>query len=322
MTLIQYIVIGFILIVVEMFYLFIAKHFNIGCDVTPRSSHKQFNITGGGIIFYVAILLFILFNCQKLPESFYFMIAGATILALVSFYDDLRNISPIIRLIVQFVVVTITFYEIFINGYYDVFLLILICGVGFINAFNFMDGINGILSAYTVVVLGSIYYGFENSTGCDAMKSFIVVMLISTIVFGCFNFRKKAICFAGDVGAIVMGYIIMCLIVSLILYTSDASVIVFLIVYAVDTVYTIFQRLFAGENIFLPHRHHLYQTLANQWQMPHYLVSAIYAVTQLVINIGYYAIADNYKWTYTILVTIVLSIIYFAIKRAPKSQKS
>lgn len=321
MTFIWYFIIAFILVAAELLYVFIARRLKIGNEVTPRSSHSRFCITGGGVIFYVSILLFILFNCAKLPETFHYMAVGASVLAIVSFYDDLRNISPLVRLIVHFVVVAMTFYEIFVNGYYEIYLLILICGVGFINAFNFMDGINGILSGYTLVTLSSILISFELLPHAGSMMSFIFVLLIATTIFGVFNFRKNAICFAGDVGAIVMGYVIMYLIVELILSTSDATYIVFLIVYAVDAVYTIFQRLFAGENIFTPHRHHLYQVLANQWKIPHHLVALGYTIVQLAINIGYFLISNNYKWSYLIIVTIALSIIYFSIKRAPRSQR-
>ena len=107
----------------------------------------------------------------------------------------------------------------------------------------------------------------------------------------------------------------------LIFITTEASLIIFLIVYAIDTVFTIFQRLFAGENIFLPHRLHLYQILVNQWGIKHHIVSIYYAITQLVINIAYLLIPNDFKWSFFILVTIVLTIIYFSLKRSPKSRK-
>lgn len=321
--LIKYSIILISLIILEILYFPIAKHYNIGNDVTPRSSHNKFRITGGGFIFFVSAVLFYTLFSVNLPNSFPIMLVGATVLAIISFYDDIKNLTPWIRLIIHIIVVAVTFNQIFIGEYYDIYLLLLICGVGFINAFNFMDGINGILVGYTIVTLSTLLYCFTTLPGeySCGISLFILSLIISTLVFGVLNFRKTAKCFSGDVGAIVMGFFILYLVVEYILKTSDASAIVFLIVYAIDTVFTIFQRLFAGENIFLPHRLHLYQILANQWGIQHYKVSLCYAATQLIINVAYLIIPEEFRWTYLILGTSILTIIYFILKRSPKSKR-
>lgn len=322
--LVKYSIITIILILLEIIYFPIAKRYRIGCEVSPRSSHNKFVITGGGIIFYIsAILFYFLFNPKQLPTSFSIMLIGASILAIISFYDDIKSLAPWMRLIIQIAVVAVTFNQIFFNGYYEIYLLLLICGVGFINAYNFMDGINGILVSYSIVTLSTILYCYltiVNNIECGIIQ-FIIPLIISTIIFGVLNFRVNAKCFSGDVGSIVMGFFILYLMAELIIMTTEASLIIFLIVYAIDTVFTIFQRLFAGENIFLPHRLHLYQILVNQWGIKHYIVSIYYAITQLVINIAYLLIPNDFKWSFFILVTTVLTIVYFSLKRSPKSSK-
>lgn len=319
----KYSIITAILIVLEFVYFPIAKRYRIGSEVTSRSSHNKFIITGAGFIFYISALLFYFFFSSILPTSFPIMLLGASILALISFYDDIKNIAPWLRLVIQIAVVAITFNQIFVDGFYEIYLLILICGVGFINAYNFMDGINGILVGYTIVTLSTLLYCFNFSVSIPeyGLIQFITPLIISAIILGIFNFRTKAICFSGDVGSIVMGFFILYLMVELILTTSDASYIIFLIVYAIDTVFTIFQRLFAGENIFLPHRLHLYQILANQWEIKHYNVSLIYASIQLIINIIYILIPEDFKWSYFIFITTILVIVYFTLKRLPISKQ-
>ena len=316
MQLYQYIFIAILLLIIEILYIPIARRYRIGNEVTPRSSHNEFQINGGGIIFYMSAILFYTMQNLILPPTFNLMILGASVLAVISFYDDIINSAPWFRLLIHVIVISITFSTIYLNGNYDIYLLLLICGVGFINAFNFMDGINGMLVGYTLVTLATIYYNLAKiiplSTG---LMSFIVILFIATVIFGIFNFRKKALCFSGDVGSIVMGFFILYLMVELILLTSNASVIIFLIVYAVDSVFTIFQRLFAGENIFTPHRLHLYQILANQYNIPHYKVAIYYSVIQLLINIGYIIINPDLCWSYFIIITVLLTIIYFYIKR-------
>ncbi len=312
----SYLIIFILLIISELIYISIARRFNIGNEVTPRSSHKEFKVSGGGIIFSISLILFYVLYHGSVPDTYHLMLNGTFILALISFYDDVKNSAPWLRLTIHTIVVALLFKQILFNGYYDAFLLLLICGVGFINAFNFMDGINGILSGYSFVTLISLlcYSYHTHILLVDFFQSFIIVLIIATIVFGFFNFRKNAICFSGDVGSIVMGFFILYLVSEFILSTGSASIVIFLIIYAIDTVFTIFQRLFAGENIFQSHRLHLYQILVNQCNISHYKIALTYSITQLVINIGYLLISDDLKWTYFIVVTISLTILYFIIK--------
>lgn len=312
----MYLLITVILFAAELTYLPIAKRLRVGDKVTPRSSHKSYHITGGGFIFWFAAIIFDIIFKAQLPTEFHFMLIGATLLAIVSFTDDMIDLSPWLRLLVQTIVVAVTFHGFFISGHYDIFLLILICGVGFINAFNFMDGINGLMAVYSLVTLGTLLYCYSllPPVSC-APKSFIITLTLSVAVFAVFNFRKKAICFAGDVGSIVMGFFITYLMIQLISFTADASCVVFLIVYAVDAVFTIFQRLFMGENILMPHRHHLYQVIANKWGKPHRAITIAYAGLQLVINIVYFIIPEGQKWTYAIILLVMLTAAYFILKR-------
>lgn len=323
-TLIFYIILFAILLICELLYFRIARYYNIGDNVTHRSSHKDYQLTGGGIIFIISAIIFWIWYSiwQQTPPFPHFdiMMKCALGLAIISFVDDIKDLPPITRLIVHIIVVAITFSHILQHGYIDIYILVLVGGVGLINAYNFMDGINGITAGYSIVSLGTLLYCYTETPGIPI--EFIVSLLIAILIFTFFNFRKKAICFAGDVGAIVMGFLILFLSVELILLRNDATPIVFLIVYGVDCVYTIFQRLFMGENIFLPHRHHLYQVFANQWGISHYKVAIGYCSTQLFINILYFFIPEDYRWTYVIIVIILLSIAYFVAKRSPLSKQN
>lgn len=311
-----YILIAILLFAAELIYFPIARRLRIGDKVTQRSSHKTYRITGGGFIFWLGGVIFAALYHHSLPQIFNYMLIGATLLAAVSFIDDMLDLSPGLRLLVQTLVVGVTFSQFLANGEYDIFLLALICGVGFINAFNFMDGINGMMSLYSLVTLGTLIYSYSKLPELPyAPKSFMMTLMISVIIFSFFNFRKKAVCFAGDVGSIVMGFFITYLMIQLIIYTANASYIVFLMVYAVDAVYTIFQRLFMGENILMPHRHHLYQIMTNKWGKSHCMIAIIYASIQLSINVFYFFIPTNQEWTYVIIIFILLTAAYFMLKR-------
>ena len=109
-------------------------------------------------------------------------------------------------------------------------------------------------------------------------------------MYNFFNFRKKARCFAGDVGSVSLAFIVIYLVGTLIWQQQEWLYIWLLAVYGVDSVLTIVQRIYLRQNIFKAHRLHLYQLMANEGKIPHLAVSTIYALVQLVINavlIGY-----------------------------------
>jgi UDP-N-acetylmuramyl pentapeptide phosphotransferase/UDP-N-acetylglucosamine-1-phosphate transferase len=154
--------------------------------------------------------------------------------------------------------------------------------IGTINAYNFMDGINGITGLYSLVILAGLAYINSNQVPF-INPDLIYLPMAATVVFLFFNFRKKAKCFAGDVGSVSIAFWIVWLLLSLILKTDNFIYILFLAVYGVDSILTIIHRLIRKENIFLAHRLHFYQILANDQKMPHLLVTTVYAIIQLLI---------------------------------------
>ena len=146
-----YLLIFVILLVVEFFYFCIADHFNIIDKPNERSSHKQVVLRGGGIIFLIGVWIWSVFFGFQYP---WFLI-GVTLVALISFIDDIRSLPDSVRLVVQFVAMFLMFYQFGILNWQSwwIILLALIVCVGISNAYNFMDGINGITGGYSIAVL-------------------------------------------------------------------------------------------------------------------------------------------------------------------------
>ena len=142
----------------------------------------------------------------------------------------------------------------------------------------------------------------------------ISVLLLALIVFNIFNFRKKARCFAGDVGSVSVAFIVIFLLGLLILKTNDFSYLILLSVYGVDTALTVVHRLILKENILKPHRKHVYQIMANELKMPHVLVSCIYILLQAIIIAGFF-IFKTHSYVYLLTVIIVLSFVYIIFKK-------
>ena len=157
---------------------------------------------------------------------------------------------------------------------------------GVINVINFMDGINGMTAGYAFVALATLAYVNEHIIPFTDMR-LIVIAMLSVAVFAIFNFRKKAVCFAGDVGSVSMAFLLMFLIGTLMWTTGDFSWITLLVVYGVDGVLTIFHRIMLKERITEAHRKHAYQLMANELHIPHTVVSVVYMVLQFIVNLCY-----------------------------------
>ena len=244
-----YLIILVLLFLAELFYFHIADKYNIIDKPNERSSHTRITLRGGGIIFYLGALAYFLTNQFEYP---WFMLA-LTLVTVISFVDDIRSISQGLRLVFHFTAMGLMFYqwELFTLPWWTVVVALIAC-TGIINAYNFMDGINGITGGYSLVVLGSL--AFINHWVVSFVEpGLIYTMLCAVLVFNFFNFRKRAKCFAGDVGSVSIAFIILFLIGKLIIDTEDFSWIVLLAVYGADSVLTIVHRLMLHENIGLPH---------------------------------------------------------------------
>ena len=288
-----YLLILVLLFLVELFYFHIADKYNIIDKPNERSSHTRITLRGGGIIFYFGALAYFLTNQFEYP---WFMLA-LTLVTVISFVDDIRSMSQGLRLVFHFTAMGLMFYqwELFALPWWTVVVALIVC-TGIINAYNFMDGINGITGGYSLVVLGAL--AFINHWVVSFVEpGLIYTMLCAVLVFNFFNFRKRAKCFAGDVGSVSIAFIILFLIGRLIINTKDFSWIVLLAVYGADSVLTIVHRLMLHENIGLPHRKHLYQIMANELKIPHVAVSLTYMLVQAVVGAGYLVLRE-YGYVY------------------------
>ena len=300
-----YLIVLVLLFLAELFYFKIADRCNIIDKPNERSSHTKITLRGGGIIFYFGTLAYFL---TRGFEYLWFMLA-LTLVTFISFVDDIRSTSQKLRLLFHFFAMALMFYQwgLFSLSWWWIIVALIVC-TGIINAYNFMDGINGITGGYSLVILVALAY-INREIVSFVEEGFIYTVLCSVFVFCFFNFRKKAKCFAGDVGSVSIAFILLFLIGKLIIQTEDFSWIVLLSVYGVDSVLTIIHRLMLHENIGLPHRKHLYQIMANELKVPHVVVSLVYMIVQVIIIVGYIG-CMAYGYWYLSGTILLLSLVY------------
>lgn len=307
----------------ELVYFRIAAYLRIKDRPSSRSSHKKSTLRGGGIIFPLA--WFVYFLCSDF--SFPLTTIGLALVSFISFMDDVKSVSSKLRLLFHTAAFTLCFYELGLLAIMPWWGLIslYIVSIGCINAINFMDGINGITGLNALSILVPLFLIGDQGY----FQEPLIYLILAIIVFLMFNFRTQAICFAGDVGSVSMGYILIFIIIGLMfnLWTPDIGIlgiekpkiinfeikyILLLAVFGVDSILTIIHRLILKENIFQAHRRHLFQMLSNECGWHQLVVSSLYGIIQLLITI--WVLNTPITPTLTVIIISVLSAVYLITK--------
>ena len=332
-----------LLLAIELLYFRIADKCNIIDKPNERSSHSTIVLRGGGIIFLLGMWIWAAFTSTGLLSTglgfgYPWFLAAVTLIAGVSFVDDIRSLPDSVRLVAQFVAMGLTLYELYcVPGQFledapwwmiSAFVVMgLIIFVGASNIINFMDGINGITGGYALSVLLPLLLINNGAASCDlnaqvafVPTSLIMTVILADVVFCLFNFRPKgkAKCFAGDVGSIGIAFILLFMIGQLIMKTGDVTYLVFLLVYGVDGCLTICHRIMLHENLGEAHRKHAYQLMANELKIGHVKVSVLYMGIQLAVSLGFiYLCPDTMvaHWVYLAVALVVLAIAYILFKK-------
>ena len=315
-----YLFIFILLLALELVYFRIADKFNIIDKPNQRSSHTRIVLRGGGIIFTIALWIWSIWHGYQYP----WLLAGVTLAAGISFVDDIHSLPDSLRLLVQFASMFLVFQEVGLLSVDDggswliqglIVLAALIVCVGGTNIFNFMDGINGITGGYSLAMVIPLF--LMNRKYAFMEESLLIVIGLSLLVFCLFNFRKKAKCFAGDVGSIGIALILTFCMARLMMVTGDVAWIVLFLIYGVDGVLTICHRIMLHENLGQAHRKHAYQLMANELGMSHVTVSLIYIGLQLAVSLGFIYLIPNTivaHWIYLVTAGLVLAVAYVLFK--------
>jgi len=325
-----YLIIAVLLLAAELIYFRIADRCNIIDKPNERSSHSTIVLRGGGVIFAMSILVWMI--CQMVQgewcmvQGYLPFLIGLMLIAGVSFWDDVKSLPDSVRLVAQFLAMALMFWSMGIlnwSMWWVVPIALIVC-VGATNIINFMDGINGITAGYALAVL--VPLTIKNETlnikyGEGFIEpSYLIVAIIGVLVFCLFNFRPKgkAKCFAGDVGSIGIAFIMLFALGRLIVQTGDVTYLIFLLVYGVDGCLTIIHRIMLHENLGEAHRKHAYQLMANELKIGHVKVTLLYMAMQLAVSLGFIYLCPNSiaaHWGYFIGAILTLSLAYVLFKK-------
>ncbi|MFH1153577.1 MAG: polysaccharide biosynthesis protein [Pseudomonadota bacterium] len=250
-----------------------------------RSSHSIPVPKGGGIGILLAFV-YVSVVC-RIPSLFWTPVA---VMSLVGLAADRFDLSPILRLIVQFSLALILFVAVDGVGY-DLpgYMVVAFFWSFFIlataNFFNFMDGINGIAG-----ITGAVAFGFAGWMAFGAGDMGMAMVAMGTCA-ACLGFLPLNIplarVFMGDVGSLLLGFLFGGFACYYSRSLADFGVfLAFLFPFYADAITTLYIRFREGENILTPHRRHLYQLLANEVTVKHWKIALIYGLVQTVTGMA------------------------------------
>ena len=265
----------------------------------PRSSHVAPTPRGGGIAVTGSVLLawIALLSAGLVTSSVISIAIGAGLLAVVSWIDDLRGLSPGVRLLAQGVAVTIGILVLpdslsrpaVWSGTMLYFAAASLVWVWWINLFNFMDGLDGLaVSEAAAISCGLLLFAIVGD-GADPATALLSAGIIGAAIgFLAWNWSPARI-FLGDVGSIPLGYLSGFLLLELATRGHWKIALILPLYFLADATITLLRRLLNGERVWKPHRQHFYQWAVRNGLGHTAVVKRVIAADLLLIGCGWAA---------------------------------
>jgi len=284
-----------------------------------RSSHTIPTPRGGGLAivlsWYVGLFGLKYFNLIE-SNLFYALLSGS-VLAFVSFLDDLFSIKPWIRILFQLLTVTIGIY--FLNGFTTLYLnnfvitipiilsvIVVIGAIWFINLYNFLDGIDGYASIEAISIALGMFVITKNPI--------FLLLIFAVLGFLIWNWPKAKI-FMGDIGSTQLGYIFVILGVYF-NNNHEFNIFGWLILtslFWVDASLTLLRRWRNKEKLSTAHKKHAYQRIV-QFGFSHRKTILISIFVNLLFII-LVVLSEKGLIPYFVTFPLCLLINYFLIKQ-------
>ena len=271
-----------------------------------RSSHVKPTPTSGGIIFSI------FGSVLSLIDGSYFVLLVLP-LSIIGFLDDVKNVNPAIRFFFQ--VITVLTLLIFPNNSIFIpneitlstiflYFIVIIAFAGIMNFVNFMDGIDGLVGGCMLIIIG--FYCLNVNI---VFWPFIPCLLAFLMV----NWSPAKI-FMGDSGSLFLGALYVILLLKAPTFLDIINLLIISSPLFIDAIVCLFMRIFYKQNIFKPHKSHLYQRMVSKG-LSHAIVSSIYISSTIFLCI----VVMNYNLSIKIICVFILFLLgllldkYFAI---------
>jgi UDP-N-acetylmuramyl pentapeptide phosphotransferase/UDP-N-acetylglucosamine-1-phosphate transferase len=291
-----------------------------------RSSHRYPIPRGGGLAIVICTLLGVwllypIINIALSTVSLLSFTLTALLIAVVSWIDDVRSLPNRIRFTIHslgaitimivfgyFNVLKIPFVGEFSLGWLGM-ILTFVWVVGLTNAYNFMDGIDGIAGSQAVIA-GAGWFVLAVIFSDQLIGVISLLIVFSSLGFLLHNWPPAKI-FMGDVGSAFLGFTFASIPLIIDQVTPYIPILGGLMVwpFIFDSLYTFLRRLRKGEDIFAAHRSHLYQRLVIAG-MPHNRVTLLYIAYGVIgLFTSYFLVQARYSLAVIGVILIFISIV-------------
>ena len=265
-----------------------------------RSSHRVPTPRGGGIAVVGSVLLAwtVLARGGSVPSGVFGIALGAVLLAAVSWLDDLRGLSPVVRLLAQAAAVAIGLFV--LPGPQEPLHLAAIglVWIWWINLFNFMDGIDGLAGSEAAAIGAGLLLFASVGVGADpALRALAAAVTGAAVGFLVWNWSPARV-FLGDVGSVPLGYVLGFLLLGLALRGHWRVALILPLYFLADATITLARRLVRGERVWEAHREHFYQQAVRRGLGHAAVVKRVIAADLVLLGCGW--AAEN-GWSATAL---------------------
>lgn len=310
-----------------------AKNRNLLVDLPDRSRkfHKRPTPLTGGIGIFFSILvsgkLYIDLNDLNgyMPDFTYQLMTISIPLICLFLLDDIRGLKPYQRLLAQafscaYVIFTTDIYlenlgNLF--GFGDIRLglfgipFTIFCAVGLMNAFNMIDGINGLCAGCAMLAL--LLIGFYSEFIYDSMLILVIGSMIGFLLFNLTIFGKKRGVFLGDHGSNLIGFLVAWTAIYVsqneVYNTAPITMVWFVAIPFLDCIGLIFSRINNGISWAKPGRDHIHHKLMSMFSQEISLI--IILVISFILGIVGIILESYYSTWISSIGFITFASIYF-----------
>ena len=312
--------------------IWIARKFSLVDKPNNRSMHKEPIPSLGGIGFVLAGLISLLLFEHKHLFEYYYIYLAILIVWIAGIADDVYNVKPRVKLVFIFIASILLYQHGFaihqLGTYFGyhlvlpallVFPFTLFAIVGYTNAINLIDGIDGLSASISIaIMLPFLIIGIEHQ---DALLIDLSGVFISVLLaFLLFNWHPAKI-FMGDSGSLVLGFVISILAVESFQYIEPISILFFLAVPLLDILTVMIRRKQIHKPIFSADKLHIHHFLVNIKGDVAYVVYLLVGLQIGYVLIGYQIIHANEAVSLVLFIVLFFLHFNFFDQRISKRKK-
>ena len=298
-----------------------AHKFNLVDIPNERSSHSKPVPRGAGVVFGFIFLIGSLIFYYSYDDSFHYVYAFLSLIIVYAtgIYDDINDISSrkkflfiiiatIIAYIDGFSITTLGNYfgyELSL-GYFSIIFTIFAV-VGFTNALNLTDGLDGLAGSISIVILSSLLF-----IGIQYHDQFLIclpLILISVLLaFLAFNWHPAKI-FMGDSGSLFLGFTIALLSIYSLKYINPTSILFLAAIPLLDTFIVMRRRKQRGQSLFVADKNHLHHILLSFKKDKLFTVKSLVTI-QIIFGLIFVQVFDKSDFINLILFILLFNIFF------------